>query len=181
VYGHQAETSTDILEQLNQRMDEVCKLYWDKPRLTNTTIKAYEVTNGADHNKISSNLTQALTLWCGNRYADEYWRGRIGLESVTTIHWDATKRVMKQLPTHRRKWLSKQAAGSFASGKMMKNRNDRLTDHCPRCGQSEDSKHILRCRTKLTDELWEQHSTKIQTWMQEQQMDPTVQRNLSME
>jgi hypothetical protein len=175
VYGHQNTDTTDTFEQLNQAMDSACKAHWEltnKDEPNDQIISPHEWGVWCENRKVTSDLNRTIMQWCGEQYATEYWAKRNGPKVSTD--WVVTGALMKTLPQQRKKWLSKQSAGSFASGKMMKNRQKRLTDECPRCGRPENSEHILRCNHPKANELWKQHAESIRVWATEKQSDPVL-------
>jgi hypothetical protein len=176
VYGHQSGEDLDIYAQLNNQMDEACKRYWETSNSTETSTQITDPTEWScwTTHKVTSKLTESLFNWCLDRSALEYWNHRIGREATASVDWEVTATAMKKLQPARQRWLAKQSTGMFASGKMMKNRDARLSAACPRCGAYENSEHILRCITADTTKRWTQHMTDLENMMTGLRTCPTV-------
>jgi hypothetical protein len=79
----------------------------------------------------------------------KYWHCKHSLnpELITSIHWEACAEAMSKLPFGKRRWLLlKHATGFCGVGKMELRRGNQDHDDCPRCGQPEDSVHVLTCQ-----------------------------------
>jgi Reverse transcriptase (RNA-dependent DNA polymerase) len=181
VHGHQSGDNLDMFAILNNEMDAACKQHWQE-QVTRTeacqTLSSDEWSCWLKDRKITSRLKETLFEWCMDNSAMEYWNYRIGEEETDGIDWEVTAKMMKLLQPARRQWISKQSSGMFASGKMMKNRDSRLSAACARCGQFEDSEHILRCRAATTNELWKRKMTELETLMQKLKTCPSVRTDM---
>jgi hypothetical protein len=77
-----------------------------------------------------------------------YWHRKHSLtyELITSIHWEACAEAMSKLPFGKRRWLLKHVTGFCGVEKMELRRGNQEYDDCPRCGQSEDTVHVLTCQ-----------------------------------
>ena len=66
-----------------------------------------------------------------------------------------------------RKHRSKHMANIGPVGIVMKKRNERETDSCPRCKERESNLHILTCNGSGTDEIFSTAMETVQEWLED--------------
>jgi predicted nucleic-acid-binding Zn-ribbon protein len=88
----------------------------------------------------------------------EYWskkKHNIKAELITNINWDACQSSLNKLPFGKRRWLLKHATRFCGIGKMEKIKGNQEHEDCPRCGQVEDTIHVVRCKGTGTEKIFE--------------------------
>ena len=74
---------------------------------------------------------------------------------------------MKTMPIARQHWLTKDAAGFNAVGKIGNARKQWTHSQCPRCAPIEDdSQHITKCQVTGAPEQWPQSLEQLEKWME---------------
>ena len=96
---------------------------------------------------------------------ETYWHRKHSLtpELITSINWDACEAAMGQLPFGRKRWLIKHATGFCGVGCREFLRGNQSHDECPRCGESESSRHVVECKGTGTDLTFALALQKLET------------------
>jgi hypothetical protein len=86
-----------------------------------------------------------------------YWmrKDNISKEVIESIYRDSVGDAMKEVPRKCRVFISKHVCGMCGVGKFMHQWKLRQDSSCPRCGEHEDSCHVLTCNGKGADNVWE--------------------------
>ncbi len=91
------------------------------------------------------------------------------------VQWDAVGQAMQSTPRTRRVFVSKHTVGMCGVGKYLYRWKQRSSDACPRCGDSEDTTHVWKCKGADADKVWDNAMIALEEWMVSVQTDPDVQ------
>jgi hypothetical protein len=77
-----------------------------------------------------------------------YWHRKSSLtpELITSINWEACDVAMGSLPFDKKRWLLKHATSWCGVGRRALIRCNQDHDDCPRCGESESTRHVVECK-----------------------------------
>jgi hypothetical protein len=186
VEGHQ-DDGIEVLDRwamLNVEMDSLAKVLWndevDQPREYNEMVanEYWPVFIGGS--KISSQLDVAIREHILGTAQCERWvrKGRLTQESIQQVNWKACEIAMKQLSIGRRHWIAKHVSGHAGVGVKMVQWRMRGTAECPRCGQEEDCRHVWTCHSPDARWIRMQHFAKLDTWMENQETQPDLRREM---
>jgi hypothetical protein len=186
VAGHQ-DDGIEVLDRwanLNIEMDSLAKVYWsdrcnqlpmDNPPITHeywpTRIRGQKISSRLDE-CIREHILGGAQRDCWER------KGRLTNDSIQQVNWLACEHAMKSLSIGRRHWIAKHVSGHAGVGIKMVQWQMRDSAACPRCGQEEDSRHVWTCHA--ADARWTrlQHISKLDTWLEQQDTQPDLQREL---
>jgi hypothetical protein len=99
-------------------------------------------------------------------------------DSIQQVNWQACEQAMKSLSIGRRQWIAKHVSGHVGVGIKMVQWQMRDSAACPRCGQEEDSQHVWTCHAPDARWIRLQHIFKLDTWLEQQDTQPDLQREL---
>jgi hypothetical protein len=101
-----------------------------------------------DDNKLSMVDKHRLYEHTFSSRTKAYWYKKHSLtpELITSINWDACGDAMGRLRFGKKRWLLKHATGFCGVGRREFLRGTQDHDECPRCGESESSRHVVECR-----------------------------------
>jgi hypothetical protein len=152
--GHQSVFPLDREATLNEEMDSACKKHWSETK--NSEHKWFHETWSVwiEGKKLGSNLTKEIQSFCAIKRAGKYWESKVG-ETTEDMDWTGFQYIVRTTPRHRRQWMTKHCSGFCSVGKMAHRIGLRNTDQCPRCDESETTKHVWRCNHPEANQLWE--------------------------
>jgi hypothetical protein len=101
-------------------------------------------------------------------------KNNLTTELIESINWDACQQSLKKLPFGKRRWLLKHAAGFCSVGKMEQIRGNQDHAGCPRCGQFEDTAHVVRCKGTNTTVIFEVAVRKLEILMGDKFTAPDI-------
>jgi hypothetical protein len=185
IEGHQDDhrqfEDLDRRSQLNVECDGLAKVYWNAC----TTSETWSPNRGfADEGwsvwiegkKLTKVDKHALYEYVFSNKTKAYWsrKHHITAEMITKINWDACQKSLNKLPFGKRRWLLKHATGFCGVGKMEKIRGNQDHDECPRCGQFEDTPHVVRCKGPGADVIFELSVQKLEIVMGDKFTAPEI-------
>jgi hypothetical protein len=155
VLGHRDNDATAELHDWalqNVRMDNLAKIFWMThshhfaPIFYPISSEGFQVWLG--NRKLSSHLPSALF---------DHVHGKILLHWHKTHHhfpachsrridWHVCEAALHRLPMGRRRWIAKHVLGHCAVGTIMVHRKEQPAPDCPRCGDSENARHVGLCQ-----------------------------------
>lgn len=142
---------------------------WRNPQLFSNTITS---RRSSGHNGIKDQTR-------------EYWKekGKVDHPSLTIFNWMRFGTALKRMQKQRQIFTMKHTAGIFGVGKWMKRWKKWDHNHCPWCGQSEDSSHFLLCQGQQADKVWDKVFIPYNNgqWMIFTQRDPEISESFLME
>jgi hypothetical protein len=153
IAGHQDDDATaelDFWARQNIQMDNLAKIFWMQH-----SHSAYV------HYPIAS---EGFQVWLGDRKLSSHqsstffdhihgktilsWHathGRFPACYARRIDWDVCYAALKRLPLGRQRWVAKHTSGFCSVGTKMVKWKEQPTADCPRCGQSENARHVWLC------------------------------------
>jgi hypothetical protein len=189
VKGHQDRLTSQLtfLEQLNVQMDKLAKAYWfhlsqlDSTWTGDNSMEIYgegwQLWNGKT--KVRDTKKPTLYAIIQDPITVNYWvrHGRIPSEATHLIDWTASGQALKSMRLGKRRRVCKHASGDCGVGATLVKWNLQDDDHCPRCGQSEDTVHVLRCPE--ASDTWEAALANLHTKLARIDTDPDIQATVA--
>ena len=183
IYGHQdthcSYQSLDWLAQTNIQMDLLAKQYW---QLHKTSYHPYYVESPFAWTLWNQN--SRYSCWDVHRLYDfatspslqNYWRRRHNIPPEVHIDWPSASAALQTSDLYHRLMIPKWLAGFMPTGKILLRRGISSSDACPRCGQSEDMKHIVTCSAPSATTRWHVALKHLHDWMVAQHTMPEIKR-----
>ena len=172
VYGHQDETGMplSVKQLLNCRMDkfakEIARAHIRRPRERRYIPTTLGIGSIVCRGQVITTRVQK-SLYDSILHGD--MMGHIGdilgLEGEfvdSVVSWPSYRRARKMVGSSRQHFITKLVSGNMATGRVMKQREQRIHDTCPLCDEPDEHLvHILTCphdtcvelRTSLLEEL----------------------------
>ena len=147
-------------ETLNVEVDDAAKIHlredYDKPN-PRIIIQDTPWMVSIDNRKLVRNIKDQLYTHVHLPALKAYWikKDRFTDDNFDTVDWQATAKAMHSFPITKRHHVVKHTSGWCSVGKMAKRWNLRPTDHCPRCGEQETTRHVWRCRSPEAVQVWQ--------------------------
>jgi len=91
------------------------------------------------------------------------------------IDWEMSSKHAKKLKPGYQKYLTKHASHNCVVGAALVEWKFQDDDSCPRCGQPEDTNHVLRCTCSGASETWNKNCTELEEWMTAVDAHPLLQ------
>jgi hypothetical protein len=186
VAGHQDDDGIEELDRwamLNIEMDNLAKVYWND--LSDEQTGNCPITNKywpvyIQGEKITAQLDERIREHILGSAQCERWerKGRFSRESISRVNWKACKKAMKSLAIGRRHWIVKHVSGHVGVGVKMVQWQMRESAACPRCREADDSRHVWTCHAPDARWVQMQHFSKLDTWLEEQETQPELRREL---
>jgi hypothetical protein len=186
VAGHQDDDGIEELDRwarLNIEMDSLAKVYWND--MSEEKAEGGDIANefwpvSIRGEKVSSRLGERIREHILGQAQWERWerKGRLTREQIARVNWTACDQAMRSLTIGWRHWIAKHISGHAGVGVKMVQWKMRESAACPRCGEEEDSRHVWTCHAP--DARWTrmQHILKLDTWLEEQQTQPDLRKEL---
>jgi hypothetical protein len=166
----QSFTMLDRWGKLNVECDGLAKGFWNTNALAKTW--APSITFGfekwalwIDKKKLSKVDKKKLYAFTFESRTREYWHRKHSLtpELITSINWEACAAAMGSLPFGKKRWLLKHATGWCGVGRREQIRGNQDHAECPRCGETETSRHVVECKGTGADLTFALAVTKLET------------------
>lgn len=176
VKGHQDDFPGVILDdwaQMNFLMDTTAKDYWQR----NTTLgdalwdKPWRLQIQGRH--ATANVILLLREACASPDAIQYWKTK-NCHQFTYTNLQITRDIMLALPPHRRRWLSKHAAGVCGVKQCLLRWRQSDTDKCPRCNEVETAQHVWVCKGHSASAAWDHALKTFESELLEIQTSPDI-------
>jgi hypothetical protein len=188
VYGHQDSKRRrgrplTRLEKLNVLMDKTAGDVW---------VQAVR-QQGQSRNVFSAILGEGWQLWngqdkltCPSRNclyeliqdeATQMWwvrHGFVSQDNAARVDWDATSDLMAALTPAERRWITKTASHNCGIGTTLVQWKYQDDPQCPRCGQREDSAHVVRCTGHEANVPWEQSMQDLKAYLEASKTSPSI-------
>jgi hypothetical protein len=185
VRGHQdnhvSYQHLDLWGQLNVEMDSLAKAYWNE---TNNIAPVFYPPSTFGWNiwilerKMSNWNRQALYNHAQSTDILAHWstRRQIPTQLIQSIDWEAGKDAIQKLGLNRSLWVPKWIAGFAPVGKVQQ--RNKFQDHaeCPRCGEFEDTEHVILCQSPNAQRQWDSMIAKLTDWLTKAMTLPDVQK-----
>ena len=183
VKGHQDShtplAALDWRSRLNVEMDSLAKAYW------NSTYENHETFYDPDPTtwrllhatrQFSSLDRKLLYELCHGPPLQAYWRKKYNITAagIQNIDWAVCEDGLRRLDIFQRLWLAKITTNTAPTGQILHRRGHQSQPSCPRCGQFEDTNHVLRCTSPTAIAKWHHGVTQLTTWMQRQSTSPAI-------
>jgi len=182
VKGHQDTGFPTVLTQdawLNVEVDLLAKTKLAEPhagpdryRLPGNPWSCYTGTT-----RVVTQLVTTLRNHINGQETLSYWENRrkLAQRELQQVDWPSFGRAMREVPTSKRRWVTKQVSNHFAHGKNMVRWKQRSKAACPRCAvEVEDKEHIIRCPHPEAISLWHSALSSLEWWLKETDTDPTI-------
>jgi hypothetical protein len=188
VDGHKDKITSHLTlqEQLNVRMDTLAKAYW---RFLANKLETYETDYAIPiyeegwqlwqgSTKIRDTSKNHLYSIIQDPITVNFWirHKRFPSEASHLIDWTSSGQAIRSMKLCKRRRLSKHASKDCGVGTTLVKWNMQDDDHCPRCGASEDTAHVLKC-TAATD-IWEGAVSELETKLEAIDTEPTLLSNI---
>jgi hypothetical protein len=171
---HSALVTLDRWGKLNVECDGLAKSFWNTNSLANTWMANLAFGHEKwslwiEGKKLSQIDKQKLYSFTFAERTRTYWHRKHSLtpELITSINWEACGDAMDRLPFGKKRWLLKHATGFCGVGRRELLRGNQDHDDCPRCGDSENARHVVECKGTGTDSTFDLAVTKLETSMTE--------------
>jgi hypothetical protein len=186
VYGHQDRKIKDAhrrLASLNCQMDALAKQFWSHLFLT---LEDHVAAPMPIHNegwslwdansKIASPSKKHLYGLLTNPSTQMWWvrHGRFPLEALPLIDWDTNAQGMKMLKPSRRRWVTKHASENCGVGATLVKWKYQDDPQCPRCGEPEDTTHVLLCTGDGATEVWKEGMSSLADYLTDSNTHPGI-------
>lgn len=188
VKGHQDIKGRNLtrLEKMNVQMDNKAKEYW-----------RYLVKDPKElmHPTCHDIYAEGWVLWCGDEkivqpsrnqlyelmqdpITIDWWvrHERFSAVAADLIDWHENKKSLKSTPLGIRRWATKHASHNCGCGQTLVKWKKQDDDRCPRCGETEDTDHAIKCTARGAEELWRESIKTIETALEKLQTDPAIGR-----
>ena len=157
IESHQDDSKSvahlDRWGKLNVECDGLAKSFWNTNALAQTWIPNRQFgfekwSVWIAQKKLSTVDKKKLYAFTFSERTQQYWHRKSSLtpELITSINWEACAEAMGSLPFGKKRWLLKHATGFCGVGRRAFLRGNQDHDECPRCGESESSKHVVECK-----------------------------------
>ena len=122
---------------------------------------------GSTNQKLSCVDKKKLYAFTFEARTRAYWHRKHSLtpELITSINWEACAAAMGRLPFGKKRWLLKHATGWCGVGRRELLRGNQDHADCPRCGQTESSRHVVECEGTGADMTFALAVKKLETAM----------------
>jgi hypothetical protein len=174
IEGHQDDDLTKALDfwaLQNIQMDNLAKVYWMQhsstaPVLYPISDEGFQVWLG--DRKLSSNHSsvffdhihgKTILAWHASRH-------RFPACHTRKIDWDACGAALRRLPLGRRRWVSKHTSGFCGVGTKMLKWREQPTAACPRCGETENARHVWLCQEPAVYFVWALLMSSFSAWLE---------------
>ena len=177
VYGHQDDGTRNLTvkEILNCRMDkfakQIARAYIVRPRhlrydTTTLGVGSIVCRGKVITTRIQKSLYESILHWeMMDPLGDILGVDGDTLDSV--VSWASYRRARKMIGSNRRHFITKWISGNMATGRVMKQRQQRIHDTCPLCDEPDEHLvHILTCRHETCVELRTSLLTELRTWLE---------------
>ena len=77
-------------------------------------------------------------------------------------------------PQGLRRWVTKHATGMCGVGKFLHIWGQEKGNHCPLCGEAEDSRHVNRCTDPRAVAHWLHQLDRFGEWLESRSTDPAI-------
>jgi hypothetical protein len=169
---HQSLKFLDRWSRLNVECDGLAKSFWNtnalaKSWLPNIQFGLEKWSLWIEGKKLSTVDKQKLYAFAFAERTETYWHRKSSLtpELITSINWEACEVAMGSLPFGKKRWLLKHATGWCGVGRRELIRCNQDHDECPRCGESESTRHVVECKGTGADLTFALAVKKLETSM----------------
>ena len=184
ILGYQDQTisfgALSPLAKLNVQMDFLAKRYWS---IRHPTFTPFHVDSPF----------ACWTLWSGDsRYSrwsrddlyndimspalQAHWRHRRNIPDTISLDWTAAGEALKTQRLYHRLMIPKWLAGYMPTGQVLQRRGVSDSDACPRCGQPEDTSHIVTCPAPSATLRWRANILSLTRWLRTKHTMPALAR-----
>ena len=195
---HHRWSDLSRVEQLNVQMDFMAKDFWAHtytPSLTdgietvppplshaihNEGWTIWEKSSGnkiiqADRNSLYSILSKPslLSYWTHSHQDDQLPR-RLHPDTISLIDWPLVQKHMVQLSIADRRFTTKHASSQCGVGTTLVLWKKQDDDHCPCCGNSETSEHVIQCPDPRSTQCFNKSIQSLRHVLNELQTDPAI-------
>ena len=186
VMGHQEKTKKNLsmIETLNVKMDDLAEriMTYAKHNHIRNLVDLPLSEDGLPRvqmmkQPIQSEFESTIRKGVNSLHIKNWWieKGRYKLEDEPFIDWKAMEYCMDHCTSRYKRFIPKWVARQIAVGKVMRHRQARVHNRCPRCNAFvEDTTHVLRCQTAQTRIKWELLIQKLSDWMTKVQTMPAI-------
>ena len=185
IRGHQdnytPHHALDAFARLNIQMDLLAKHYWQsqhsafEPFYADSPF-AWTVWNQSTNQRCSSwNRDQLYTILTAPALQN-HWRARRHIPTDVPIDWASSGLAVRSLDIYHRLSTPKWLAGFMPTGKTMTRRGLSTSDSCPRCGEPEDTSHIVRCNSSEAIARWKANLHSLVCWFRTNRTLPALAR-----
>lgn len=96
-----------------------------------------------------------------------YWehKGRIAPGTHDKVAWKHLKGALKLMPRAKQQWVQKHHCGFEGNNNMLFKWKQRVNPWCPMCAEVETHRHVLRCQSAITTEVYEHGERKLGAWL----------------
>ena len=147
-----------MLESLNVKMDDLAEriMTYAKHNHIRNLVELPLSEDGLPRVRmmkqpIQSEFESTIRKGVNSLHIKNWWieKGRFKLEDEPYIDWKAMEYCMDHCNSRYKRFIPKWVARQIAVGKVMRHRQARVHNRCPRCNAFvEDTTHVLRCQTK---------------------------------
>ena len=181
IKGHQDDSvaykDLDRASQLNVDMDRKAKQVWHAhhpvPSSHEVWFEPWAVYLASC--KVILHLESTLLDHVMTQRLQRWWSTRPHSPPPQGVDWEALGAALKSMPITRRHWVSKHVAGICGVGTVLVQWNQQDSPTCPRCGHTEDAKHVWSCNHPSAVVQWESSLTHLQHRLDALQTGPDLQ------
>ncbi len=127
--------------------------------------------------RIGKNFEQQIYDYISASSMMSFWEKKRKLTHDTffCVDWDSIHKASSTSTKHTTRWINKHATGICGTNNNLLLWKQRDDDTCPRCDQPESSIHVWRCQGCGANELWTQHLSNLEKWLESQHTAPMLQ------
>jgi len=113
--------------------------------------EGWTIWSGSD--KVVAPSRNALHSLLADQPPQMWWvrHNRISEPAKDLVDWETCSTGMRALKPGRRRWITKHASANCRVGTTLLTWKYQDDDHCPRCGRSESTTHVLTCTAMVLE------------------------------
>ena len=179
VRGHQDAVEAIVLDewaQANVEADRLAGEYWtlrfqnpDIPRIRPTPSRmpgeGWRLT--AMGRPLVQNIDTQIHEHTYYARMMTYWedKGRLDVGQHERVAWPSYKGALNLMTRGKRQWVHKHHCGFEGNNYRMHQWKQRKSPNCPRCARIEKHRHILRCQSSKTEDVYRASEQNMASWL----------------
>ena len=186
VKGHQDDAvlyeDLDTASRLNVDCDLIAKNFlqasWEHNGPTPQVLPHEDITVEVEGVKVCGDVGPPLRRAYGRRLMREHLsrRGTLSSTAFNHVDWEATEKMMYNMPQQFRLWVTKHVSKFCATNKQLFRMRQAPSPACPCCDEDvqEDTRHQLHCSDPKRYELLIEGVEELEQWLTTVDTDPVL-------
>ena len=172
IRGHQDKNTAyeelDIIAQGNVDADRYAAIEMEVNRPVDQRViigAPWELKQNGK--RIVGDIEKRIRNTIHEREMQEYWRKKFSItkEQQDQVNWEVFKKVNRMNEDWVQTWMTKYNSRIGGVRKNMHRRKHATDDKCPCCEEQEDTDHLLKCKNKDIQEVYDEKMKEIKEWM----------------